>query len=110
MLVPLFAWSAIHAVIAALTFFGSAAFWIIWKLHKRLRRLESGGDEVERAVFGKSNNPLHVGLTREVSEIQQDVRELQKMVDEAESDRNELKRRLEVVQQKVERLLNQINE
>ena len=113
MLTPLFTWSAVHATLAAITLFvslvGGALFWVFHRIHERLNDLEEAEQERETAVFGNDQNPLHVGLTKEVAELKKEVKSIQEEMDNSSVEREDLKQRMVEVEQKIERILNQMD-
>jgi len=114
MLVPLFSWSAVHAALAAISLvvstIGGALFWVLYNTHSRLKELEEGQGQKEAAIFGKENNPLHVGLVKEVSELKKEVEELQDDMDDSSVEREDLKERILEVERKIEDILERFGE
>lgn len=114
MLVPLFTWSAVHAVLAAVTLFvvigGGSVFWVLRHIHKRLRTLEEGNDDKQEALYGADRNPLHIGLTREVHDLKTEVEGIQEELDDADDERSNLKDRLHKVQRKLDHLQQQLEQ
>lgn len=102
-----FTWTAVHAILAALTLFGGAAFWVGYKAHLRFRNLEENSGERRTAIFGNENNPLHVGLTKEVSVLKERVDELRDDSVDAADERAELQKRLARVEAKLDQLLDE---
>lgn len=103
-------WGAVHAILAALTFFGGSIFWVLYNIHTRLTDIEERGGKRRAAIFGSENNPLHVGLTKEVASLKQDIDELKVDSDDSKQEREELKRRLTRVEEQLERVLKQLDD
>lgn len=114
MLTPLFAWSAVHAILAAITLFvslvGGAFFWVFHRIHERLNDLEEAESQRETAVFGNDQNPLNVGLTKEVAELKKEVESIQEEMDNSSVEHEDLKQRMVEVEHKIERILGQLED
>lgn len=109
-LLQIITWKAVHAILAALTFFGGAAFWVLYNIHQRLTTLEENQGERKTAIYGDDDNPLHVGLTKEVAALKEEVDELHEDVTQASQDREELHRRIVRVEEKLERVLEELED
>lgn len=105
-----FTWSAVHAVLAAVLVFGGSAFWVFYRTHKRLTALEERGGKRKAAIFGSDNNPLNVGLTKEVSALKKEVDELREDIEESNEGRSEMETRLAEIEVKVDRLLDKLDD
>lgn len=104
-------WSAVNAIAAATAVVGTAVFWVLWRLHKRLRGLENGETEHEKALFGdRKDNPLNVGLAREVASVKDDLSDLSDRVDAGAMERRELQKQLDRTEDKLDRILEKLNE
>jgi len=98
-LIPLFTWSAIHAVFAALSLAATVLGGLFWYLMRRIDSTEDSVDDVEGDVsglatkvetlwafaFGREDDATDKGLAGEVEEgfeaVRNDVNRLEKKVD-----------------------------
>lgn len=114
MLTPLITWSAVHAALAAITLFvslvGGSVFWVLYHIHKRLRTLEEAQDNRQDELYGSEQNPLHVGLTREVHDLKEEVEDIQDELDEADDERSVLKKKVLKVQHKLDDLQHKLQD
>lgn len=85
-------------VIPALSFFGGA----IWWFHKRIRNLEDADDQREAVVYGGENNPLNIGLVKEVKSLKEDFESAEKEREELRDQQAEILRRLESIEAKLD--------
>lgn len=85
-------------VIPALSFFGGA----IWWFHKRVQNLEDADDEREAVVYGGENNPLNIGLVKEVKALKDDFESAEEERNELREQQMEILRRLESIEAKLD--------
>lgn len=85
-------------VIPALSFFSGAVWWF----HKRIQNLEDADDEREAVVYGGENNPLNIGLVKEVKALKEDIEAAEEERDELREQQAEILRRLESIETKLD--------
>lgn len=112
------AWSSIHAFFASAAIVSAGILWFVRRLYlnwykdheKRLDKLEKGNENRGDILYGDDKNPLQVGLTREVSEVKEEIEDLQKEVEEAGVEREEISGRLTDLETKADNLLEKLDQ
>jgi len=84
-------------IVPALGFLGGAVWWF----HKRIRSLEDADDEREAVVYGKENNPLNIGLVKEVKSLKNDFERGKEERQELREQQEEILERLESIDKKI---------
>lgn len=111
MIIPLsISWSAVHAALVAVSLLSGLLSWAVLRLHQRLNTLEEGDEEAVTALFGQDENPLHVGLAREVAEIKDEISDVKDSIDNSSKERRELRKRLNDAEKKLDRILRQLED
>jgi len=85
-------------VIPALSFFGGA----IWWFHKRIRNLEDADEDREAVVYGGDNNPLNIGLVKEVKSLKEDFETAADDRRELREQQREIIERLDGIEKKID--------
>lgn len=79
---------------------------VIWKLHKRLSTLEEESRTREQVVYGGENNPLNLGLVKEIKSLKEDFEKYQEEQSELQDKKQELIERMEALEQEIENIEN----
>jgi hypothetical protein len=85
-------------VIPTLSFIGGAVWWF----NKRVTRLEDADEEREALVYGGENNPLNIGLVKEVKSLKEDFNNAEEERNELREQQLEILRRLESIETKID--------
>lgn len=93
-------------VIPALSFIGGA----IWWFHSRINTLEDADDEREAVVYGGENNPLNIGLVKEVKSLKEDFELAESERVELREQQAEILQRLESIEAKLDKYNGQDEE
>lgn len=89
---------------------GSAIFTLLYHFHKRLRKLESGGGSRDDTLHGEEDNPLNLGLIKEVSDIKTELNELQSDLDDVADENSHIRNRMTRLETKLDNLLKQLED
>lgn len=63
----------------------SAFYW----LHKRITKIEESSEAARGALYGKDEDPLHIGIAKEVNDMKTQINSLEKEVERLEDELNE---------------------
>lgn len=77
------------------------------RLHKRLSKLEEESKTREKVVYGGENNPLNLGLVKEIKSLKQDFEEYERRQKELEDEKQELFDRLQSLEKEIENYENE---
>ena len=86
-------------VIPTLSFFGGAVWWF----HKRLQAVEESNEDRENVVYGGENNPLNLGLVKEVKSLKQELNEAKQEREELRAQQEQLMDRLDTIEDKLDK-------
>lgn len=79
---------------------------IIYRLHKRLRTLEKESKSREQVVYGGENNPLNLGLVKEIKSLKKDFEKYQEQQSNLQDKKQELSERIEALEKEIEKIGN----
>jgi chromosome segregation ATPase len=79
---------------------------MIFRLHKRLRELEKESKSREQVVYGGENNPLNLGLVKEIKSLKKDFEKYQEKQSELKDKKQELSERIEALEKEIEEWKN----
>jgi len=77
---------------------------MVFRLHKRIRVLEEESRTREQVVYGGENNPLNLGLVKEIKSLKEDFEKYEEEQNRLKKKKEELYKRLELVEQQVEKI------
>jgi cell division protein FtsN len=75
---------------------------VVWRFHKRLLELEKESQTREKVVYGGENNPLNLGLVKEIKTLKEDFNEYQHRQEELLEEKERLFEKLKEIEDKVE--------
>jgi hypothetical protein len=84
-------------IIPVLGFIGT----VIFRLHKRLVELERESKSREQVVYGGENNPLNLGLVKEIKSLKEDFEKYQEQQSELHDKKQELSERIEALEKEI---------
>jgi septal ring factor EnvC (AmiA/AmiB activator) len=77
---------------------------MIFRFHKRLRELERESKSREQVVYGGENNPLNLGLVKEIKSLKKDFGKYQEEQSRLKDKKQELSERIEVLEKEIEKI------
>jgi len=74
----------------------------IWRFHNRLIELEKQSQTREQVVYGGDNNPLNLGLVKEIKALKEDFEEYERKQKELQKKKDKLFERIQALEREVD--------
>lgn len=75
---------------------------MVWRFHKRILELEKESQTREQVVYGGENNPLNLGLVKEIKSLKEDFEEYEKRQKELLEQKEKLFEKIQSIESKIE--------
>jgi len=75
---------------------------VMRRIHKRLSKLEEESRTREQVVYGGENNPLNLGLVKEIKSLKEDFEDYEKKQKKLEDEKEKLFDRLQALEKEID--------
>ena len=75
---------------------------VMRRIHKRLSKLEEESRTREKVVYGGENNPLNLGLVKEIKSLKEDFEDYEKKQKKLEDEKEKLFDRLQALEKEID--------